>query len=315
MPDRISGVYLSADHDLKASYGPAFAAHADVAVLRPDEVTDPAQIRFAVCWLPARGAFRPYPNLAMASVVGAGVDGLLDHPDLPPGLAVCRVRDAAQAAQMAGYAAHEVLHVARGFARMERDAARARWDPVPAPAPAAIRVAVLGNGSMGVAIVQALVTLGFSLRVAARSTPADPVPGAAYFAGPDAIAAAAQDADFVVNVLPLTAQTRGILNRDLFARMARGGWLIQIGRGEHLAEGDLVAALDAGQLAGASLDVFAQEPLPPDHPFWRDPRLRLTPHIASIASAETTAEQIALSARQLRDDQPLTLAIDRARGY
>ncbi|MFT3688464.1 NAD(P)-dependent oxidoreductase [Paenirhodobacter sp.] len=311
MTDRILGVYLSADHDLKAHYGAAFAAQGpDVAVLSPEEVTDPAQIRFAVCWIPAPGAFDAYPNLGMASVVGAGVDGLLGRPDLPD-IPVCRVRDPAQGAQMAGYALHEILHVARGFGRMAAAQARAEW--APEPAPPAPRVAVLGNGSMGAAIVRSAATLGLPLTVAARSRPVDPVPGVRYVTGP--LSAAVAGADFVVNVLPLTPETRGVLNRDLFARMAKGGWLIQIGRGEHLVEADLTGALDSGQLAGATLDVFAREPLPPGHPFWHDPRLRLTPHVASSSAADTTAEQIAMSARQLRDGQPLSLAIDRARGY
>lgn len=312
----ILGVFLSETFDLKGFYGPAFAAQgADVEVRLPAEVTDPAQVRFAVCWQPAEDAFAGFPALEMASVVGAGVDGLLGHPNLPGNLRICRVRDGAQASQMAGYVVHEVLHRARDFDGMARNAARRHWAPEPVGAPADTVVAVLGAGSMGAAVVRALASLGFSVRVASRSRPPAPVAGVCYRFGPGAIDAVAQGADFLVNVLPLTAETRGVLNRGLFARMAPGGWLIQIGRGEHLNEADLVAALAAGDLAGATLDVFGTEPLPADHPFWAEPRLRITPHVASIASPATTAAQIVQSARELRDGLPLTFGIDPARGY
>ena len=312
----ILGVFLSETFDLKGFYGPAFAAQGgDVMVCLPAEVTDPAQVRFAVCWHPAEDAFARFPALEMASVVGAGVDGLLGHPNLPGDLRICRVRDDAQASQMAGYVVHEVLHRVRDFGRMAHNAARQHWAPEPIGAPADTVVAVLGAGSMGAAVMRALVSLGFSVRVASRSRPQAPVPGAAYHFGPGAIETVAEGADFLVNVLPLTAETRGVLNREPFARMAPGGWLIQIGRGEHLVGADLLAALDAGTLAGATLDVFETEPLPADHPFWADPRLRITPHVASIASPATTAAQIVQSARELRDGVPLTFEIDTARGY
>jgi glyoxylate/hydroxypyruvate reductase A len=139
--------------------------------------------------------------------------------------------------------------------------------------------------------------------------------GVSYFAGDDAIPQAVAGADMVINVLPLTSQTRNILNKDMFDRLAMGAWLIQIGRGEHLKEEDFVAALDSGQLSGASLDVFREEPLPANHAFWKDGRLRITPHIASDSTPHIVSEQALLSARELLAGKPLSLAVDPAQGY
>jgi glyoxylate/hydroxypyruvate reductase A len=312
----IQGVLLSETFDLKTFYRLDFSDRDDpVRLFDPPEVVDPAAIRFAVCWQPGPEAFAPYATLEMAMSVGAGVEDLLAHPGLGPRIAICRVRDPHQAALMAGYAAHEVLHAERNFPEYAQAQARRAWAPLPMTAPRDRKVAVLGNGTMGAAVARALAALGFTVAVACRRPPSAPLPGVTYHTGETAIAQAAEGAGALVNVLPLTAQTRTILNRALFDRLAQGAWLVQIGRGEHLHEADFQAALDSGQLAGASLDVFRQEPLPADHPFWGDPRLRITPHIASDSTPQVVREQILLSARELLAGTPLGLSVDAGRGY
>lgn len=315
-PSAITGVYLSATADLDALYGDALRRTATDVVLRhPDQIERPEEVRFAICWEPGEDAFAPYRNLGLAMSVAAGVDALLAHPGLHEGVAVARVRDPHQAALMAGYAVHEVLHHERGFGEMARNAAQARWAPVPMRAPGAVQVAVLGHGTMGRAVVRGLRAMGFAVRVACRSLPEDRLEGVHYLSGPGAVALAAEGADHLVNVLPLTAETENVLNRALFERLAPGASLVQIGRGEHLLEADLEAALDSGQLKGATLDVFREEPLPATHRFWRDARLRLTPHVASDSLPEVVAAQVVETARALRDGQPLAYEVDRARGY
>ncbi|MBE3637193.1 NAD(P)-dependent oxidoreductase [Mangrovicoccus algicola] len=314
--DQILGVYLSPTLDLQSLYGAELErADPDIAVLRPEQIDDPARVRFAVCWLPEAKCLAAYPNLELAMSIGAGVNDLLGNPGLAEGVAIARVRDPHQAALMAGYAAYEVLHVSRGFAELAGSAAQARWAPLPMHAPEATTIAVLGNGTMGAAVTKALRALGFGLRVACRSTPADPIDGVTYCTGPEGIIEAVTGARFVINILPLTPATENVLDAALFAAMARGGWLVQIGRGEHLNEADLLSALDSGQLAGATLDVFRKEPLPADHPWWRDGRLRITPHIASDSIPSVVAAQILSTVRELRDCIPLSLGVERARGY
>lgn len=312
----ITGVYLSDSLDLDALYGDAIRAIAeDVVLLHPSQVEHPDEVRFAVCWLPATDAFAPYPNLALAMSIGAGVDALMSHPGLDASVRIARVRDPHQADLMAGFAVHEILHLEREFETLARQANIATWRPLPMRAPASRRVTVLGHGTMGRAVAQAVAALGFDVRVACSSMPSSPVVGVRYETGPAAIATAASGADYLVNVLPLTAQTDGVLDSALFGHLARGAWLIQIGRGEHLVEDDLLQALSSGQLAGASLDVFREEPLPATHPFWSHPALRITPHIASDSLPEVVSRQVIKTARAIRDNDALVFGVDRARGY
>ncbi len=312
----IHGVYLSDTLDLEALYGEALRDLAtDVVLHRPEEIERPEDIRFAICWLPETDAFAPYENLTLAMSIGAGVDALLAHPGLGPDMAIARVRDPHQAALMAGYVAHEILHKTRQFAPMMDNAAAQLWRPYPLEAPERTVVAVLGHGTMGRAVVSALCGLGYSLRVACRTQPDQPLDHVTYLTGETAVSEAAQTADFLVNVLPLTTATENVLNAELFGALNTGAHVIQIGRGEHLVEADLIAALDSGQLSGATLDVFRTEPLPKDDPMWRDPRLRITPHIASDSLPDVVAEQVIETARSLRDQRAMAYQIDRNRGY
>ncbi|WP_413205227.1 NAD(P)-dependent oxidoreductase [Rhodospirillum sp. A1_3_36] len=312
----IHGVLLSDTLDLKGFYKLEVTDETkDVLLLNPDEVIDPSAIRFAVCWLPGQEAFAPYPNLEMAMSIGAGVEDLLDHPGLAKHIPICRVRDPHQAALMAGYAVHEVLHVERDFEQILRHQEAAAWRPLPMRAPEDLKVAILGHGTMGAAVARGVAAQGFSVTVACRRPPAAPLEGVTYTTGEDAICQAVTGAGMVINVLPLTPVTRNILNKDLFDRLSKGAWLVQIGRGEHLQEDDFLAALESGQLKGASLDVFRQEPLPADHPFWADKRLRITPHIASDSTPRIVVEQVLRSARELAAGTPLSLSIDPTQGY
>jgi glyoxylate/hydroxypyruvate reductase len=156
--------------------------------------------------------------------------------------------------------------------------------------------------------------LGFPVKVWSRG--ARPVPaGITGFHGRDGLAAMLRETEVLVNLLPLTAETHGILNRDLFDAMPRGGYLIQVGRGEHLVEADLLAALDSGQLAGAALDVFIAEPLPSEHPFWRQPGIVLTPHDASDVSLPAVGRTILATAQALQAGVRPQHAVDRGKGY
>ncbi len=314
--ETIDGVLLSSTMDLKSFYGLDFTdSSRQVRLFNPEEVSDPASIRFAVCWQPDSGSFARYPNLQMAMSVGAGVDALLANPGLDEETLVCRVRDPHQADLMAGYACHEVLHFLRSFARMNDQQNARIWNPLPMSPPVETRIAVLGNGTMGAAVARALAAMGFSVAVACRSDPEDPLAGVSYHSGAGALAMACKGSRIAINVLPLTDETENILNSRLFDQLETGAWLIQIGRGEHLHEADFAAALDDGRLAGASLDVFREEPLPDHHAFWRDDRLRITPHIASDSTPSVVAQQIHASAVELLQGQRPELAIDRRQGY
>ena len=221
----IIGVWLSAHFDLEGLYGPALRmAASDVVVLHPSAVKDPEEVRFALCWEPGPEAFSGFANLALAMSLGAGVDGLVDHPGLNDRTQVARIRDPLQADQMAGFTAHEILHREREFDTLTQAAAVRRWHPLAPRAPRSVQVAALGHGTMGRAVVRALSILGFGVRVACRTLPEAPMPGITYHTGPAAISDAAQGADYLVNVLPLTHETRDVLNAAVFARLKPGAW-------------------------------------------------------------------------------------------
>ena len=311
------GVFLSSSHDLAEAYGASIDAAAEhrMSISNPSEICEKADVEFALCWQPELRAFDLYPNLKFVMAVGAGVDALLKHPGLPKHVQICRVRDPEQGQQMAAFAVHEILHVQRDFDTLSDQARNQVWSEIPLQSPSDVNVTILGSGSMGRCVAEACVAFGFNVCVAVRTPPADPLSGLRYQHGPQSIQAAMTDADFVVNVLPLTKDTADILNMRTLSQMRRGSWLVQIGRGEHLVEEDLMTLIESGHLRGASLDVFRKEPLPVGHSYWDHPSLRITPHIASSASAKAIASQLRQTVLEMQAGLPLSLAVDRAAGY
>lgn len=311
---RIPGVYLSRSLDLPALFDDAFARLAPEIDLRPPEtIADPAAVRFAVCWEPPADGFTPYPNLGFAASIAAGIDGILACPSLPD-VPVTRVHDPEQARVMAGHVVWNVLWWHRRFAdRLAAQAAR-RWQRLPHHAPSTVTIGILGLGLMGRAAAEALIALGFRVVAWAR-TDRGAFDGVTLETGPEGLGRVVRQADFLVDLLPLTEATRGILGAELFAEMPKGSVLIQVGRGGHLDETALLAALDGDRLAGASLDVFAVEPLPADHPFWSHPKVLVTPHDAAEAGFETVVASIAEDARRFVDGRPLLGEVPRGRGY
>ncbi|RII40536.1 glyoxylate/hydroxypyruvate reductase A [Pseudooceanicola sediminis] len=275
------GVATCSVLDMMGFFAGPFAEHApELMLLPPDQVDDPAAVDFVLTFKPADDAFAPYPNLRAVFSVGAGIDGILGCPSLPD-VPVFRVEDPDQALQMAGFAAFHVLWHHRRMgdflaAQARRDWARRVGDQ----SPTLRRISVLGFGMMGRAIAKSLLSLGYPVTVVSRSVPIDPLAGARHMTS-DAWHEVLSETDILINVLPLTPETDGILNAATFASLPSGAALIQIGRGAHLVEADLLSALDSGQLSGASLDVFETEPLPDESPLWHHPGVFVTPHVAS----------------------------------
>ena len=272
-----------------------------------------ADIDAALVWNHPPGALKAFPNLRAILSLGAGVNHILDDPGLPSGVPIARIVDPGLATGMAEYAALAVLRYHRNFDVYERQQHEQRWKRLPIPVTAARRVGVLGLGEIGSACARMIAGLGFP--VAGWSRTPKPLPGIASYAGSEGLPPFLGRTDILLCVLPLTAATRGIVNRNTLASLPRGAFLINIARGAHVVDQDLIAALDSGQLAGATLDVFAHEPLPREHPFWAHPQVTLTPHIASITNPDTAAEGVAENLRRLRDGRPLLNLADRGRGY
>ena len=280
-------------------------------VLR-DEDPDPAEVRHILTWLLPEDLER---FLALATVfsVGAGVDQFLGA-QLPEGVRLVRLISPGLTAMMQEYVAMAVLGLHRHLPAYIDQRARQLWERVDIPPPASLRrVGVMGLGELGRAALAALRPFGFRLSGWARSPHA--LAGVDTFHGEDGLTPFLSDLDFLVCLLPLTPQTEGILNAGMFSRLPRGAHLVQVGRGRQLVQDDLLAALDQGRIAAAVLDVTDPEPLPAGHPFWSDPRIILTPHIACITQVEALAGPLADNLRRFTRGEPMLGEVAAERGY
>ncbi len=290
-----------------------FTHHApELKVLRPD---DPGAelAEGAACWYPTDGSLGRLPALRLIHSIGSGVDHLEHDRSQPAGLPICRVVDPDHSLGMAEYVHWGVLHFHRGFDQVFNGRASQQWQRPLQRAARDFRIGVMGLGAIGTPVASRLARSGYAVRGWART--ARELDGIATFAGNERLSSFLNDLDLLVNLLPLTTATRGLLTRSLFEQMAPGAALINCARGEHLVEADLLDALASGQLRGALLDVFAKEPLPDDSPLWQAPGVWVTPHIASAASDTCIARQIADNLQRLQAGLPLNNLIDPELSY
>ena len=307
-------VCLSEQYDLKEWFGQHFAAdYPWINVLPPDEVANPSRIRHAMVWEPGREAFEPYPNLELVSCIGAGVDALLEHPGLNPQVSITRMINREQAQMMAGFASWFIVGWHRDIWGYLAQQQAQEWNVINFTPPSDFPVGILGYGTMGQALAESLRSFGYPVSAFVRTVKSEDT--VRVVAGSEGLAEIARMSRAVVNLLPLTVATKGILSAGFFEKMRDDSILIQLGRGGHLIEKDLIEALDSGRPAMAALDVFSMEPLPSDHPLWRHERSVITPHAASAASPRATAAWVADGiARWERGETPQGL-VDRRRGY
>ena len=296
-------ILLSADAVIAAPLVNALARLAPDLQLLPysrslDDATL-AGIDVVIGWRFAPGVAGRLTSLRWVFAMAAGVDKLL-VPDLAPQVQVSRMVDPGQALGIAQYVAAMVLRHVRGQPRYDAQQITRQWTrhPMGAVHP---RVRVLGWGAIGREIGRVLQAIGFEVQPWQRSS------------GP--LHAALATADIVVNALALTPETEGLLDAAAFAAMPRGGYLVNIARGQHVVEPDLIAAVQSGQLSGATLDVQANEPLPADDPLWAVPGITITPHIAGQSSPDVVAAQFIAGLQAFRQGAPLPNLVDRSRGY
>jgi glyoxylate/hydroxypyruvate reductase A len=305
-------MFLSPDDPAEAWREALLAALPELDFRIWPDVGDPAEIDLALVWRPPEGELARYPNLRAILSLGAGIDGLLAQPGLPD-VPIARMVDPSLTRTMTEYVLLAVLRHHRQFDHCEREQRATRWSYAFPPQAADRRVGVMGLGVLGATAARSLASHGFP--VAGWSRAAKQLPGIESFAGEQGLAAFLARTDILVCLLPLTRDTAGILNARTFASLPRGAFLVNVARGAHLVEADLIAALDSGQLAGATLDVFGEEPLPPGNPLWRHPKVLVTPHVASYSLPATGAEGVVENIRRARAAQALLHQVDRARGY
>jgi glyoxylate/hydroxypyruvate reductase A len=270
------------------------------------------QADHAVVWAPPQQFFDEQPRLKGIFNTGAGVDALLKLR-LPPDAVLVRLDDAGMSVQMAEFVCHALVRHFRELDGYEQDAAQARWSFRKPRSRADYPVGIMGLGVLGQRVAQAVAGFEFPVRGWSRS--AKQVPGVQCFAGAEQFDAFLAGTRVLVNLLPLTADTENIMNRATLARLLPGGYVINVARGAHLVDADLLALLESGHLAGAALDVFRAEPLPPEHPFWRHPRITVTPHTSARTLRDESIAQIARKIRAFERGEPLAGVVDLQRGY
>ena len=266
----------------------------------------------AVCWDAPHGVYAQMPKLKLVHSIAAGVDNVVAGQDVSR-LPVCRVVDPMLAEGMLQFVLWGVLHFHRKLDQAMASQRIQQWKrPLQTPA-SACRVGLMGMGELGGHIARRLPLLGYPVSGWART--AREIDGVTMFSGDDQFEPFLAQCDVLVCLLPLTAQTRGILNERTFSNLPTGAALIHCGRGEHLVEADLIAALDSGQLRGAVVDVFETEPLPAVHPLWTTPGVVVTPHMATMATYDVVIRQIVRNIGQLQAQAPLFNQVDMTRGY
>jgi glyoxylate/hydroxypyruvate reductase len=290
-----------------------FAARAPDLPFRlwPD-IGDPAQVRYLVVWAPPENIAATFPNLELVFSVGAGVDQF-DFTQLPAHVPIVRMLEPGIAESMVEYVTMAVLALHRDLLHFIAQQREQTWREVRITPAAKRRVGVMGLGLLGQAVLERLKAFGFPLAGWNRSLRA--IEGVSCYAGDQALSDFLAQTDILVCLLPLTSETRGVLNKSLFEALPRGAQLVNVGRGGHLVEADLIEALERGLLSAAVLDVAEQEPLPAGHPFWSHPRILLTPHIASMTTPETAVEFVLDTIGRHRRGETLPGRVDRERGY
>jgi glyoxylate/hydroxypyruvate reductase A len=278
-----------------------------------------ASIAAAIVANPPPGSLAGLPGLRLIQSLWAGVDRLLADAHLPAGVPIARMVDPAMAQAMAETALWATLALQRGFFTYAAQQRAGQWQPLPQQRADEWPVLVLGFGQMGQSVALALARQGYPVtawrRSAAASAAAPGLAGVRVCSGAPALAAALPQARVLINLLPLTGDTGGLLDARLLGALPRGAGLVNLARGAHLVDADLLSALDAGQIGHAVLDVFTTEPLPPDHAYWRHPQVSVLPHAAALTDVRSAAAVVARNVEALAAGRPLAHLVARGAGY
>ncbi len=274
---------------------------------------DPAEVDYALVYWAPHGLIASLPNVKAVLSIAAGCDHVLADPDLPPGLPIVRMVDDYLAAMMAEYAVYGVLHFHRNMHFYRQEQLKSQWSrgwPLYTPDTA---VGILGLGAIGTTCAAKLGELGFQVHGWSRGPKS--VAGVTCHHGADGLEEMAAQCRYLVCVLPLTPETQGIINTRLIKAMPRGGYIINIARGGHHVDEDILAGLDSGHLGGVFLDVHNEEPLPPAHPFWLHEKVWMTPHVAGELIPRSCAKSVVRNIRRIEAGEEVPDLFDKARGY
>ncbi|USX26938.1 glyoxylate/hydroxypyruvate reductase A [Oxalobacteraceae bacterium OTU3CINTB1] len=289
-----------------------FLPEAEFEIWHAGETSQPCD--YAVVWSPPEAML---PELAQVKAIfntGAGVDALLRFGDaIPREVPIIRLGDAGMAVQMAEYVTYSVLRYFRRFDEYEAQARSGLWAPLPQHVKSDFPIGVLGMGVLGTRVLEALAPFGFPLRGWSRSEKR--IPGVQCYHGSDGLDTFLRGSRVLVCMLPLTPETSNLIDRTNMGKLPAGAFIINVARGAHIAEPDLLSLIKSGHIAAATLDVFRNEPLPAQHPFWQEPRITITPHISALTLRRESVQQIAEKIRKLEKGEPVADIVDRNQGY
>ncbi|HEY0589450.1 MAG TPA: glyoxylate/hydroxypyruvate reductase A [Pseudoduganella sp.] len=289
-----------------------FMPEAEVVVWR--EGADLPACDYAVLWTPPQAMLADLARVKAIFLTGAGADAIMKYSHaIPPHIPIVRLNDAGMGIQMAEYVTHAVLRYYRRLDEYEAQARTGAWLQLEAREKSDFSVGVMGVGALGSHVIEALKPFGFPLRAWSRSPKS--LAGVECFHGDEGLDGFLGSSRVVVCMLPLTEETTHILSRANMMKMPQGSYIINVGRGAHISEPDLLSLIKSGQVASATLDVFRNEPLPAQHPFWQEPRITITPHISALTLRRESVEQMVGKMRQHVRGEEIADVINREKGY
>ena len=277
------------------------------------DVKDKSAIEFALVWNHPPGVFKEFPNIKVISSMGAGVDHILRDPALPENAKVARIVDEQLATDMGEFVLARVMSHLRNLSTHEKFSQQEEWKPKTYRRIQDTKIGIMGMGNLGTTVGKRLTDNGFQVSGWANSK--KDLGQINVFAGEDELEDFLKGSNVLICLLPLTPDTENILDKEVFEKLPKDAYLINVARGSHLQEDDLIEMLDNGHLSGAALDVFREEPLPKGHPFWKHEKISVTPHIASVSKPEAAVPQVLENHRRLKSNEPLQNVVDKEKGY
>jgi glyoxylate/hydroxypyruvate reductase len=280
--------------------------------LHPD-VKNKNEIEFVLAWGHPIGSFKEYPNLKVISSMGAGVDHILRDPELPKSVTITKLEDPHLTRDMGIFVVALVLNHLTNLTAYKLNEQQQLWNRTGYLTTDNVTVGVMGVGALGAHVAAQLVKLGFSVNGWSRTS--KDISQVQMFTGEKGMEPFLASSDILICLLPLTSETENILNKDTFEKLPENAFVINVARGHHLVDADLIEMIDNGHLSGASLDVFREEPLPAEHPFWNHPKINVTPHTASVTDPASAVLQVLENYDLLQNRKPLKNIVSPELGY
>ncbi|MGB5700071.1 2-hydroxyacid dehydrogenase [Muriicola sp.] len=285
----------------------------DLPVFHYEEPHSTEEVTMAIVWKHPEGSLTHYPNLQCIASFGAGVDFIFEDNTRPKNVTITRVIDPALAADMSEYVLGVILMYLKNLDTYRQDQANKSWRPKAYTRIADHTIGIMGAGTLGITLANSLLPLGF--KVVGWSREAKEVENFKIYHGQGGKTNFLRQSTILVCLLPLTDATKEILDKETLSQLPKGAYLINVARGGHLAENQLIPLIDSGHLSGACLDVFQQEPLEEGHPFWDHPKIKITPHVASVSDPASVVHQLVENYYRLEKKVPLVNTVDPSRGY